>query len=276
MMSFINSILGRLFDVLFFPFRHLNPWFGMAFISLLTGLLMLVIFRLTSNQEGIKKVKDKIKAHLLELRLFKDSLNISLKAQGQILRHNLRYIGYSLKPMLVMMIPLILILVQLNFWFGYKPLRPGESAILIVKLEKSARPMELDASIEAPAGVVVETPPLRLEEQKEIDWRIQAASKGVHELIVKIGGQSVAKSVAVDLEPLARISPLKVKSGFIDELFNPGERPLPSSAPVKSIEVTYPPKRMNILGLRLHWLIAYLALSILIGFALKKPFRVEI
>lgn len=137
MMWFINSILGHLFSVLFFPFRHLNPWFGMVFVSLLTGLLMLVIFRLTSNQEGIKRVKDKIKAHLLELRLFKDNLNISLKAQGQILRHNFRYIGYSLKPMLVMMIPLILILVQLNFWFGYKPLRPGESAILKVKLERA-------------------------------------------------------------------------------------------------------------------------------------------
>jgi len=248
----------------------------MVFISLLTGLLMLVIFRLTSNQKGIKKVKDKIKAHLLELRLFKDSLNISLKAQGQILRHNLRYVGYSLKPMLVMMIPLILILVQMNVWFGYKPLRPGESTILKVKLEKSARPMELDASIEAPAGVVVATPPLRLEEEREIDWRIQAVSKGVHELIVKIGGQNVVKSVAVGLEPLARISPLKVKRGFFDEIFNPGEKPLSSPALVKSIEVMYPPNRMNILGLRLHWLIAYFVLSILIGFALKKPFQVEI
>jgi len=275
-MWFINSILNKFFDLLFLPFRHLDAWFGMVFISFLTGLLMLFIFRLTSNQAGIKNVKDKIKAHLLELRLFKDNLNISLKAQGRILRYNLRYIGYSFKPMLVMIIPLILILVQLNVWFGYEPLRPGESAILKVKLEENAKPTELAEAVEAPAGLVVETPALRIEEQKEIDWRIRAASKGVHEISLRIGGQSLTKSIAVGLGPLDRISPVKVKRGFVEEVLNPGEKPLPSSGLIKSIEVSYPPKRMNLFGLRLHWLIVYFALSIIIGFALKRPFRVEI
>lgn len=271
-----NSVFGRLFDLLFFPFRQLNPWFGMAFISLLTGLLMLFIFRLTSNQEGIRKVKDKIKAHLLELRLFKDNLNISLRAQGQILRYNLRYLGYSLRPMLFMMIPLILILVQLNLWFGYGPLRPGESAILKVKLEKSVKLMELDLALELPPGMQVETPPLRLEEQKEIDWRILVKSNGVHELIVNVGGQHLPKTIAVGQGSFSKISPVKVKNRFLEEVFNPGEKPLSSANPVKSIEVIYPPKRMNFLGLRLHWLIAYFALSLLFGFALKRPFKVEI
>jgi hypothetical protein len=275
-MWLINFLFNRLFDILFLPFRQLDPWFGMAFISFLTGLLMLFIFRLTSNQEGIKRVKDKIKAHLLELRLFKDNMPVSLSAQGQILRYNLRYLGYSLKPMLVMIIPLILILAQLNLWFGYESLRSREPAILKVKLEKGARPMELDASIETPAGLEVETPPLRLEEQREIDWRIRARSSGVHELVIKLGGQSLTKAVFADGSRLARISPVKLKGGLIDQVLNPGERPLPSSRSIKSIEVVYPPKRMNFLGLRLHWLVAYFGLSILIGFALKKPFKVEI
>jgi hypothetical protein len=275
-MWFLNSILNRIFELLFLPFRRLDAWFGMVFISFLTGLLMLFIFRLTSNQAGIKNVKDKIKAHLLELRLFKDNLNVSLKAQGRILGYNLRYIGYSFKPMLVMIIPLILILVQLNFWFGYEPLRPGEPAILKVKLAETAKPVEVEAAVEAPAGLVIETPALRVDEQKEIDWRIRAASTGVHALSFKIGGQSFTKSIAVGPGPWDRISPVKVKRGFLEEVLNPGEKPLPSSGLVKSIEISYPPKRMKLLGLRLHWLIAYFALSIIIGFALKKPFKVEI
>ena len=51
-----NRIFGKIFDLLFIPFRNMNPWVGMAIISFLTGLLMLVIFRYTSNQAGIKKV----------------------------------------------------------------------------------------------------------------------------------------------------------------------------------------------------------------------------
>jgi hypothetical protein len=248
----------------------------MAFISLLTGLLMLLIFRLTSNQEGIRKVKDKIKAHLLELRLFKDNMGVTMEAQGKILGANLRYIAYSAKPMLVMMVPLVLILIQLNLWFGYEPLRPGESAIVKVKLEESATPMEVEAALEVPPGIEVETPPLRLQEQKEIDWRLRARAGGVHVLVLKIGGQSLVKSVAVGRGSLGRISPVKVRRQFFEEVLNPGEKPLPSQVPVRSIEIVYPPKRMNFLGWRLHWLIAYFALSILFGFALKRPFRVEI
>src|SRR4030043_1188364 len=124
-MGLINSIPGNVFALLLPPFRSLNPWAGMAFISLLTGLLMLLIYRLTSNQSGICRVKDKIKAHLLELRLFKDNMGVTMKAQGQILQANFRYLGLNLKPLLVMIVPLILILAQLNLWFGSEPLAVG-------------------------------------------------------------------------------------------------------------------------------------------------------
>ncbi len=101
-MAFLNSILGKLFDVLLLPFRSLNPWAGMAFISFLTGLLMLFIYRLASNQAGIRVVKARIKAHLLELRLYKDNMSVTMRAQGRILGANLRYLALNLKPLLVM------------------------------------------------------------------------------------------------------------------------------------------------------------------------------
>ncbi len=52
----------------------MNPWAAKVFISLLTGLFMLLVFKLTSNQAGLQRTKDRIKAHLLEFRLFKDSI----------------------------------------------------------------------------------------------------------------------------------------------------------------------------------------------------------
>ncbi len=275
-MWIFNSIFGKIFEFIFIPFRNLSPWIGMILISLLTGLLMLVIFRYTSNQEGIKRVKNKIKAHLLEIRLFKDSLALSLKAQGNILRSNIRYIGYSGKPMLVMIIPLILILIQLNFWFAYQSLRPGEVTILKVKLQEGQNILDLDLKVEPPPSLAIETPPLRIEEQQEINWRLRAREKGLHSLTFEINGQSFTKKIAVAQKPLTRISPLKVQRNFFDQLFNPGEAPLSKDIPVKSIEVKYPPKNMNLFGWHIHWIIVYFALSIIFGFALKGVFKVEI
>jgi uncharacterized membrane protein (DUF106 family) len=275
-MGVVNSLLTGLFDALFFPFRSLNPWWAMIFISLLTGLLMLFIFRLTSNQAGIRAAKDRIKAHLLEMRLFKDNLRVTLGSQRQILAANLRYLGYSAKPMLVMIVPLVLILVQLNFWFGYEPLAVGEPAILKVRLVGQASPMKTDLQLQAPPSIRIETPPLRLEGERETEWRIRPQAAGMARLTISAPGVIYEKSVFAGGASLSRLTPVRVKRNFLDELFHPGEGALAAGGPVQSIEVVYPARRLPLLGLRLHWLVAYFALSIVLGFALKRPFKVEI
>jgi hypothetical protein len=255
----------------------------MILISFLTALLMLFVFRFTSNQEGIRRVKNKIKAHLLELRLFKDSLSLSFKAQGNIFRYNLRYISYSTKPLLVMIIPLILILIQLNLWFGYEALNPGQETILKVKLQDGQNPLDINLSLEPSAGFNIQTPPLRIEEEEEINWRLQAREKGVHDLTLIVNGQRLTKKVTVGQKPLSKISPLKIRHNFINELLNPGERPFSGGLPIKAIEIRYSTKDIKLFGWSIPWLlgippwlIVYFVLSIILGFVFKGFFKVEI
>ncbi len=275
-MWIFNSIWSKIFELLFFPFRNLSPWLGMIFISLITGIFMLVVFRYTSNQEGIRKVKNKIKAHLLEIRLFKDNFALSLKAQGNILRNNLKYISYSFKPMLVMIIPLILILIQLNLWFGYQSLEPGEKAIVKVKLKNEYNPLDLKLKVAPSPGFLIDSPPLRIEEEKEVNWRLQAKKKGVYNLVIKVNNQEYKKSIAISQNSLTKISPAKVNKNFWAELLYPGEKPLLSDSPLKSIEITYKLKKMNLFGWHIHWLIVYFVLSIIFGFGLKGFLKVQI
>lgn len=237
---------------------------------------MLFVFRYTSNQEGIRKVKNKIKAHLLEIRLFKESFSTSLRAQGSILRYNLKYISYSAKPMLIMIIPLILIIIQLNFWFGYQSLSQGEKALLKVKLKDHVSPLQLQMNIESSPGFEIETPPLRIEEEREIDWRLRAKEKGIHHLVISLDGLKLSKRLAVDQKPLSRIFPRKVGQNLLDQVLYPGETPLPSNSPLEAIIISYPAKNMNLFGWRIHWLIVYFALSIIFGFCLKGVLGVEI
>jgi hypothetical protein len=275
MIWFFNFVFGKLFEFIFFPFQRMSPWVAMVLVSFLTSLLMLLFFRLFSNQKGIRKVKDKIKAHLLELRLFKDSLGLSLRAQGSILRYNFKYIAYSAKPLLVMFIPIVLILIQLNLWFGYQALSPGQETIVKVKLVEGQNPLAVNLSLDS-SSLDVETLPLRIESEREIDWRIKARENGSHQLTLTLGGQKISKKVIVGKKPLVKISQEKVRRNFIAELFNPGEAPLSRNLPLKSVEILYPAKNMNLFGWHLHWLIAYFALSIIFGFAFKGIFKVEI
>jgi hypothetical protein len=275
-MGIVNGVFGGIFDVLLLPFRGLPPWYGMIVVSLLTAFLMLGIFRLTSDQEGIRKAKNAIKAHLLEIRLFKDNLRVSFRAQGAILRANLRYMACNAKPMLVMIVPLVFILAQLNLWFGASALSPGGTTLVKVKLAAGADPLIVDVGLEPSTGLAVETPAVRIPDEHEIDWRIRAPEKGPASLTFYVAGRTIKKPVAVAGRPLSKVSAMTVGRSFLKQLLYPGEKPLPPDTPVRSIEILYPAKHLGFLGFNLHWLIAYLALSIIFGFAFKGVFRVDI
>ncbi len=153
----------------------------------------------------------------------------------------------------------------------------------MVKLEEGQNPLDINLALEPSSGFEIQAPPLRIEEEMEINWRLQAREKGIHNLTMIVNGQIITKKVAIAQKPLSKISPLKVRRNFINELINPGESPFSRDLPVKTIEVKYPVKKMNLFGWNIPWilgippwLIVYFALSIILGFTFKGLFKVEI
>jgi uncharacterized membrane protein (DUF106 family) len=275
-MHIVNLVFGRVVDVILLPFRGLSPWFGMTAASLLTALLMLGVFKLTSNQAAIRKAKDRIKAHLLEMRLFKDNMRATLRAQAGILKANLSYLGGNLKPLLVMIVPLVLILSQLSLWFERRPLAPGEETLVKVGLEERADPVSLAMTLETSPGLEVSSPAVRIPDEHEVVWRLKAVAAGNGRLTLGVAGRTLEKSVAVGGKPLTKVSALASRGSLWKQVLYPGEYPLPGGTPVRTIEVLYPEKTMSFFGLHVHWLVAYLVLSIAFGFAFKGVFKVEI
>ena len=273
-MTTINAIMTAVFDLLLRPFSGVSPWYGIAVVSLLTGVVMLVIFRYTSNQRAIRRAKDRIRAHLLEVRLYRDDMWVLLRAQKDILLNNLIYLGNSLVPLVVMIIPVVLMLVQLNVHYGYRPLRPGDSAIISAKF---APTVDLNAAprLIAPAGLTVQTPALRIPSLREADWRIGAQWPGRYAVEIVAGDARAEKEIVVANRP-TRVSPERVGSGLYAIMMNPGEKPLPESSAIRSISVDYKPAPLPFFRWNLHWLVAYFILSLAFGFALKGVFRVEV
>jgi uncharacterized membrane protein (DUF106 family) len=275
-MQVVNLVVGGLVGAVLWPFRGLSPWFGLTAVSLLTALLMLEVYKLTSNQAAIRRAKDRIKAHLLELRLYKDNMRVTVRAQAAILRANLAYMGANLKPLAVMIIPLVLILAQLSLWYDRAPLAPGQETLVKIKFDEAVDPLTLDLALEPPPGIEVTSPAVRIADEHEAVWRLKAVSPGPARLVVRIGRLTVDKTVTVGGGDLTRVSALASRGDFWKRLLYPGEPPLPANTPVRSVEVLYPAANLAAFGVRIHWLVAYLVLSIVFGFALKGVFRVEI
>jgi len=271
----LNRYAAGIFGILVSPFKNIDPIWSLTLFSLLIAVLMLIVFRYTSDQQKIREAKSKIRAYIFELSLFKDDIGIVLSAQKNIFIHNLRYIKYALKPMLFMIIPVAIILIQLESWYGHRPLKPEETAIVSLKLKYGVDPIP-DIALSAGDGVNIETPPLRIPEEREVDWRIRAQEPGAHELKFKMPGQDVSQNVIVSADGLAQISPMVSASDTRDVLLNPALKPLPEGSIVEHIKIDYPAKSIEIYKWHVHWLVVVFLLSIVFGFALKGLFRVEI
>jgi uncharacterized membrane protein (DUF106 family) len=275
-MHVVNLVFGGIVGAVLWPFRGLGPWPGLIAVSLLTALLMLEVYKLTSNQTAIRRAKDRIKAHLLEMRLYKDNMRVTFRAQGAILKANLAYMGANLKPLAVMIAPLVLILAQLSLWYDRAPLPTGEETLVKVRLDKTVDPLTLDLGLETPPGIEVTSPVVRSSDEHEAVWRIKAVAPGSGRVVVRLGRLAVEKTIIAGGPALARVSPLASRGSFWKRVLFPGEPPLASSTPVRSVEVLYPAARLAAFGLGVHWLVAYLVLSVVFGFALKGVFKVEI
>ncbi|MCP3962564.1 MAG: hypothetical protein GY719_32390 [bacterium] len=279
-MSFLNNILRRLFDAALSPFSGLHPLVGIAVVSLVLGVAMLLVFKWTSKQEKMTAVKRQIHAGLFEIRLFNDNLRAILRAIGTILHHNLRYLGLTVVPLLWMIVPFVLIVAQLQFHYGYQGLEPGAQALVEVELDQSAgglggvRPA---ITLEAPPGLLIEAGPIWVPSARELTWRISAVEQGDYELVLKTSDGEITKSVRVSGQVVRR-SPKRLAAGFFNQLLYPAEDPLPASTPIRAIGLSYPAGNAGFEGWEseLTWMIFFLVLSIIFAFALRKPLKVTL
>src|SRR5256714_7912199 len=90
-------------------------------ISLVIGLLMVIVFRYTSDQKAIRVAKDHLKAHLLALRLFQDQIHVVLRSYGRIVMATGHYLRLAFKPLLFVIVPMTFLIVQLDRYLGSEP-----------------------------------------------------------------------------------------------------------------------------------------------------------
>lgn len=270
----INATMTGLFDLLVWPFRSMGPIWALLFVSLVAGVLMLWLFGKTSSQDRIKSIRDYIRGNMMAIRLYGDDLGLLFRLQGRIFRSTLVYMGLAMVPMLVMLVPVLLILIQLNLRFQARPLAPGESTVVKVTLRDGpavGAPVELDA----PDGVAIETPAVRIDSLHELVWRVRGDEPGRHRLVVRAGGESLEKELVVGRR-WGAVSEKRTGDGFFDALLFPGEAPIDSSSPIRAVEIQYAELPLSILGFHLHWLVVFFVASVAFGLAFRRPLGVEI
>lgn len=273
-MAALNALLTRLVDASLRPFEE-SPLTGLAVVSLIAAIAMLLVVRATSDQARIAAVKRALQACVFEIRLFNDDARAMLRALGEMLWHNLTYLRLAMVPVLWMTVPFGLLLAQLQFHYGYDGLAVGHQAVVTARLKNPGNSSRPQARLSAPPGIRIETPAVWIPSTREVAWRVAAEKPGDYALKMQIGEDEFTKDVRVS-DAIVRRSPRRTDGGLLNQLLYPAEPPLPVDAAVESIAVSYPRRAVSVLGRELHWMLVFLALSMVFALVLRRPLRVEL
>ncbi|MDZ4773056.1 MAG: hypothetical protein SGI72_07960 [Planctomycetota bacterium] len=284
-MNSINHVVTAVFDVLLWPLEKWGRGPALVIVAGVFGVLALFAFKYVSNQKAIARVKDKIKAHLIEIRLYSDDPRLFLRAIGKTLWANARYLMLNLLPFVPLSIPFSFVIAQCVVRYAFDPLKlhateahmlAGQGATFRITLERNSAASVSRLSITYPDGLKAVSPLVRIPGEGVAFQEFIATRAGSYDVELAIDSARVTKRVdAGDVVPRS-MQPERA-SGFFDNLLWPAEDSFPSNSPFRRIAFEY---RDADLG----WLpsgpggvvLVFLVSSMLFGALAIKPLKISI
>ena len=273
-MNFIGQLITSVFNVLSVPFGETNHTLGLIGLSVFSGILFAFVFKWTSNARAIRHAKDRVKARILEMRIYQDDPVLILKGFGGTLRSNLGYLRVLLKPIVILLIPLVIIWMQLDERYSHRPLAEGSRTLLQVRLAEGVDPFRAQVTLSTEGGVVADSRQVRIADTREIGWRLRVESSGTHDVTLSTAGGSY--TFPVTAEERYQLLGRKQDTSWIEPLLHPGMPQIPAGSPFAAIELTYASASYPLLFWSVPWWLVFLVFLSLSAIILKLVIKFEI
>ncbi len=180
-------LINGFFDILLIPFRTLPHFWGLLFISLLSGLGMIMVFKFVSNQDKILRLRRRMGGEILGILLHLSSPGTVMNFAGKLIWSNTLYLGYLLKPLLVIAIPFMLVWGQLDARYGSAVMDESDPVTVTVFFENGL-PLKDSLQIGV-SGLELIPPVLFIDTLDEASFRILPLGDSLPNL--KIEGVSI-------------------------------------------------------------------------------------
>jgi hypothetical protein len=287
-MNTVHRLLSATFDVVLTPFELLGDVVALVLVSGVFGILALLLFKQISWQAGIKATKDKIKGHMIAIRIYQDDLGIVFGAVMKVLLRNFQYLALNFGPILPLFVPFVLIASQLVVRYAFAPLPvvgeakadsmlPGRGTMLEVKM-KDGRGAEVEKlTIQLPPHLKALSPLARNGRDGIAVMEFAPIAEGTADVQILVAGTLAGtKTVAAGGAAPRHMQPERVSSFWSSWLW-PAEPTFPVDSPVESVRFTYPDRDLGYLpGGAFGVLLTFFLASIVFGIAVMKPLNIQI
>ena len=252
------NFLDIIFNPWLGPLLNLPAFWAILIISVFITLLITVVYKYTTNQTEMKRIKDDLKKYQKEMRETKDLKKLKV-IQKKSLELNMKYMMASFKSTLYTFIPIIIIFAWLAMHIAYYPITPQQEFTVTALFGDGAKG---NISMTTTPDLKFITAPMQEIIDGKATWKLQAGDSGTYKLNVNYNSEEYNMQVLVTTErayetPEKPIRDSKLKMLRID------------NAKVHPFG-----EKFNIYGWYPGWLATYIAFSLLLSIGFRKVLKV--
>ncbi|MFQ5474488.1 MAG: EMC3/TMCO1 family protein [Candidatus Nanoarchaeia archaeon] len=247
-------VFSSFLDPVLLPFLKLPPILAIILLSLMISLLMVIAYKLLTNQAKMKELKDKQKDFQKRMKAQKKDPQKLMKMQKEAMVVNLEYMKHSMKPTLFTFIPIIIIFGWMSAHLAFAPIIPGETFTTSVVLQEGTSGI---AELTVPDGVEIVGEPAKTITGNVVEWQLKGDA-GNYLLDYKINDQIYSKELLITDEQRYTTPVSEIGKGGVESITIGNQK----------LEV------LNILGWKLGWLGTYFILALVFSMSLRKLMKV--
>lgn len=243
-------------DPIFRPLLQLGHFWAIVILAFVLTLLITIVYKFTTDQKLMKSMKKEMKKLQKEAKAFKNNPSKAMAHQKKLMEKNMQYMKHSLKPTLYTFIPIIIIFGWLNANLAYYPITPGSEFDVSIHFKQGAFG---NVSIESmPELTIISDSTQSIGDDYMAAWTLKGV-EGEYLLTFKYDSREYHKDLVISSKK--RYAP--PTESFKD-------------SNVESIQIDYKKVRPfgNFFGLNPGWLGAYIILSLIFSFALRKAMNI--
>lgn len=286
-MNAVHRVFSAIFDAILTPFEMMGDVAALILVSGVFGILALLLFKQISWQQGIKATKDKIKGHMIAIRIYQDDLGIVFTSVLKVVLRNFQYLALNFGPILPLFVPFVLIAAQLVVRYGFGPLPvmdpakvaqmlPGRGTMLEILMKPGQGGEVSKLEVRLPSHLQALSPLARNERDGIAVMEFAATSQGTGDVQLWIDGALAGtKSVSAGAGT-RKMQPERVSSFWSSWLW-PAEPTFQADCPIDSVRFSYPDSDLGFVpGGPGGVLLTFFVASIVFGIAILKPLNIQI
>tara|TARA_Y100000310_G_scaffold342247_1_gene444596 strand:- start:14751 stop:15497 length:747 start_codon:yes stop_codon:yes gene_type:complete len=243
----------NILDPIFSPLLNLPTLWAVIILSFLISLVITVVYKYTTNQDLMKRLKEEMKEFQREVKELKKEPDKAMAVQKRAMQTNMKYMMQSMKSTLYSILPIIIIFSWMSANFAYDPITAGKDFTTTVTFDKNVKGA---IELSVPEGIIVDGSEIKEIKDGQVKW-ILNGENGEYLLEYIFDGEKYNKEVLISenkyKEPIKRVN----------------------DGVVKTIEIEHEPKKLlNLFGWKIGWLGSYIIFSILFSIIIRKIIKV--